>query len=160
MSKCYPTRKNLITGRIQKSLCEGCINHLKIEFIKIAPFMRDDLMDADKEIKKSKVFKYNQGCKYLNIGRSNNHDKYCIVIIKCSQFKNKIMKKIKRDPAGHGNNAISNITGRPNLELNKDGGNSCSNPNWGTGNKGDANTDTQKERTEIQKYEDNLVKSN
>jgi hypothetical protein len=70
------------------------------------------------------------------------------------------MKETKRDPAGHGNNAISLITGRPNSELNRDGGNGCSNPHWGTGEKGDANPDTQKEKTVIQKYEDNLSKVN
>lgn len=42
----------------------------------------------------------------------------------------------------------------PNKEYNRDGGNGCSNPNWGTGNHGDANPDTQTERTNIQKEED------
>jgi hypothetical protein len=41
----------------------------------------------------------------------------------------------------------------PNREYNRDGGNSCSNPNWGTGNHGDANPDTQKEPTVIQQNE-------
>jgi len=34
---------------------------------------------------------------------------------------------------------------------NRDGGNGCSNPNWGTGKRGDANPDTQKELTVLQK---------
>jgi hypothetical protein len=38
-------------------------------------------------------------------------------------------------------------------EYNRDGGNGCSNPNWGTGNHGDANPDTQKEPTVIQQQE-------
>jgi len=160
MSNCYPSRKDKKTGKVQKSLCENCIKNLKIKFIKTSSFWSDDLMEADKEIKKGKVFKYDQGCKYLNLGRSNNHDKNCIVIIECNQFKKKDMKKVKRDPAGYGNNTISLITGRPNAELNRDGGNSCSNPNWGTGNEGDANPDTQKKKTRIQKYEENLANSN
>lgn len=152
MSNCYPQRK-LKTGKVQKSLCENCTNHFKVEYIKINAFWSDDIFKADKEVKKAKVIEHNQGCKYLNLGRSHYHDVECIVVTKCNQFKNKNMKKIKKDPAGHGNNAVSNITGRPNAELNRDGGGSCSNPNWGTGKKGDANPNTQKELTAIQKYE-------
>ena len=42
----------------------------------------------------------------------------------------------------------------PNKELNRDGGNGCSNPHWGTGGHGDANPDTQKERTVLQQEEE------
>jgi hypothetical protein len=39
-------------------------------------------------------------------------------------------------------------------EYNRDGGNGCSNPNWGTGGRGDANPDTQTERTVYQREDD------
>jgi hypothetical protein len=38
-------------------------------------------------------------------------------------------------------------------DYNRDGGNSCSNPNWGTGNHGDANPNTQHELTVNQQAE-------
>ena len=49
-------------------------------------------------------------------------------------------------------NYVNNY-GEENREYNKDGGNGCSNPNWGTGNRGDSNPDTQKELTVLQKRE-------
>ncbi|MCJ7447942.1 MAG: hypothetical protein MUO72_09625 [Bacteroidales bacterium] len=157
MSNSYPSRKNLITGKVQKSLCANCANNLKIRYIKTSAFWKDDIMDASKDIKKEKVFHHHQKCIYLNF---SNHDMERIRVIKCNQFKNKDMKKIKRDPSGYGNNAVCTITGRPNAELNRDGGNGCSNPHWGTGEHGDSNPDTQKELTAIQKYENNLTKVN
>lgn len=39
-------------------------------------------------------------------------------------------------------------------DYNRDGGNGCSNPNWGTGEHGDANPDTQSEPTVEQSAED------
>ena len=44
-------------------------------------------------------------------------------------------------------------TGRPEPSYNRDGGNGCSNPNWGTGGHGDANPDTQTEPTVDQQEE-------
>lgn len=149
------------------------MNCLKIKFIKLNPFWRGDLTaeqikDEYDQIEKRIVIKHDQGCKYLYLGQSHYHDVDCILIIECNQFKNKkknikkvvIMKKTKRDPAGHGNNAISPITGRQNFELNREGGNGCTNPNWGTGRQGDANPDTQKELTAIQKYENRIAEKN
>ncbi len=49
-------------------------------------------------------------------------------------------------------NYVNNY-GKENTEYNRDGGNGCSNPNYGTGNRGDSNRDTQKEETTIQKEE-------
>jgi hypothetical protein len=46
---------------------------------------------------------------------------------------------------------FSIITGREIEWTNREGGNGCSNPNWGTGKQGDSNPDTQKELTDKQK---------
>jgi hypothetical protein len=120
MGNYYPQRI-LKTGKIQKSLCANCINNIKVKFIKIRAFWSDDIMEADRDIKKNKVFTHNQGCKYLNLGKSTAYNAECIVVTGCNQFKNKNMKKVKKDPEGHGNNSFSYITGQPNVERNRDG---------------------------------------
>lgn len=91
MSNCYPQRK-LKTGKVQKSLCENCINKIEIKFIKTSPFWSDDLMEAAKEIEQGKVNEHDQGCKYLNLGRSHYHNIDCIVVTECNQYKPDISK--------------------------------------------------------------------
>ena len=44
-------------------------------------------------------------------------------------------------------NYVNNY-GEENREYNRDGGNGCSNPNYGTGNRGDANPDTQEKQSQ------------
>ena len=83
MSNCYPQR-NLKTDEIQKSLCENCINNLKMKYLKTEPFWRDDLMKVSKDIKNEKIFEYEQKCIYLNF---SDHDIERIIVTECNQYK-------------------------------------------------------------------------
>jgi hypothetical protein len=82
MSNCYPQR-NLKTGQIQKSLCEDCINNLKIKYHKTTAFWCDDLMEASRDIENNKVFEHEQNCIYLSI---SDYDQRCIIVTKCNQY--------------------------------------------------------------------------
>jgi len=83
MSNCYPQR-NLKTGKIQKSLCESCINNLKVKYLKTGSFWRDDIMKVTRDVENEVIFNHEQNCIYLNF---SGHDIERIVVIECNQFK-------------------------------------------------------------------------
>lgn len=94
MSNCYPKRIKK-TGEIQKSLCEDCVNQIKIKFIKTSPFWTDDLMKVQAEIENKTIQEHNQGCKYLNLGHYHYTNIDCIIVTECNQYKTEKILKIK-----------------------------------------------------------------
>lgn len=159
---------------MKKRLCESCKNNF---VLKTRQYLEENYFDEKRwidiltncpvsldnvDIEKLIVQRGNEFCVYTH---EYEFARECSFYNRKSKLSELEIQKIEQDCVDsriretlHNTTTsrISLVTGREKPYTNREGGGSCANPYWGTGEKGDANPDTQKEKTIQQMDEEKL----